>query len=316
MALFWLPLLLVGLQGSTGSDSIALFQGSSLQHWMVEHVPIDPKASLRIQNGPLPKTADGAVHLTRAPGWLRTKRSYADFRLAFDYRRDAFSHAGLYFRSWSRLDRTGTPGNGYEVSLGDGLEPRSSGRVIAHGRTGRHTFDPEASRSVGAAAGTWHHVIVECRGNRAEVRIDNQLITLLTEIENPAGYIGLRGENGIVEVREMVLTELPREGSGRIAGERDRKGAGLVMPRLLREVKPAYTADAMRERITGAVWLEAVVREDGTIGDIEVIRSLDPHFGLDNEALRALRQWRFAAGSKDGKPVPVVVTVELTFTLK
>jgi TonB family protein len=316
MTLLWLPLLVVGVQGSVGSDSIALFEGSSLQHWVVEHVPVDHKAGLRIHDGAPPQTVGGALRVTRTPGWLRTKRSYADFRLALAYRRDAVSHAGLYFRTWSRLDKVGTPGNGYEISLGDGLEPRSTGRIFAHGHSGRDTFDSDASRSVGAAAGVWHRLVLECRGDRAEVTIDDRLLTVVTGIENPAGYIGLRGEAGAVEVRDIVLTPLERQGSGRLVGERKDTSPGLVLPTLRREVKPAYTTDAMRERITGAVWLEAVVRADGTVGDTEVIRSLDPHFGLDDEAIKALRNWRFNPGTKDGKAVPAVVTVELTFTLK
>jgi TonB family protein len=55
---------------------------------------------------------------------------------------------------------------------------------------------------------------------------------------------------------------------------------------------------------------------DGTVGDVHVIRSLDPVFGLDQEAIKAARQWRFVPGLKDGQPVPIMVTIELTFTLR
>jgi TonB family protein len=52
------------------------------------------------------------------------------------------------------------------------------------------------------------------------------------------------------------------------------------------------------------------------IRDAVVIRSLDQTFGLDDQALSTVREWRFTPGIREGKPVPVVVTVELTFTLK
>ncbi len=93
-------------------------------------------------------------------------------------------------------------------------------------------------------------------------------------------------------------------------------GNGVTLPVLVREVKPAYTSDAMRAKIQGTVLLECVVRPDGTVTDIQVLRSLDPTFGLDQEAIKAARQWRFRPGMRMGEPVPVVVTIELTFTLR
>ena len=50
---------------------------------------------------------------------------------------------------------------------------------------------------------------------------------------------------------------------------------------------------------------------DGTVGDIQVIRSLDSTFGLDQEAIKAATQWRFAPGTRLGEPVPVLITIEL-----
>jgi len=84
----------------------------------------------------------------------------------------------------------------------------------------------------------------------------------------------------------------------------------------VKEVKPSYTPEAMQNKIQGSVWLRIVVLADGTIGDITVTRSLDETYGLDQEAIKAAKQWLFKPGTKDGKPVPVEVTLELTFTLK
>lgn len=95
-----------------------------------------------------------------------------------------------------------------------------------------------------------------------------------------------------------------------------RPGQGVSAPVLLRETKPNYTAEAMRARIQGIVTLECVVMTDGSVGDVRVTRSLDLQFGLDQQAVDALRQWRFRPGMKDGAPVPVLVTVEMSYTLK
>jgi periplasmic protein TonB len=93
-------------------------------------------------------------------------------------------------------------------------------------------------------------------------------------------------------------------------------GNGVTLPRILREVKPAYTSDAMRAKVQGTVLLQCVVRPDGSVSDIQVLRSLDSVFGLDQEAIKAARQWRFAPGTRMGQAVPVQITIELTFTLR
>ena len=90
---------------------------------------------------------------------------------------------------------------------------------------------------------------------------------------------------------------------------------GVTIPRILKEARPQYTSDAMRAKIQGSVVLECVVQTDGTVGDVRVIRSLDTTYGLDQEAIKAAKQWKFAPGTRNGEPVPVMVSIELTFTL-
>ena len=83
---------------------------------------------------------------------------------------------------------------------------------------------------------------------------------------------------------------------------------------LIHETKPNYTGEAMRARIQGLVKLEAVVMPDGSVGDVRVVHSLDQQFGLDKEAIKTLRQWRFKPGMRLGQPVPVLILVEISFT--
>jgi len=54
----------------------------------------------------------------------------------------------------------------------------------------------------------------------------------------------------------------------------------------------------------------------GTVGEVTVTKSLDDTYGLDQAAVAALKRWVFKPGQKDGKPVPVRVAVEMSFTLK
>jgi TonB family protein len=91
----------------------------------------------------------------------------------------------------------------------------------------------------------------------------------------------------------------------------------VAPPRVISEVKPGYTPEAMRNRIQGRVRLQGIVERDGTISGITVVQSLDSQFGLDQAAVDALKQWRFQPGTLvDGTPVRVLINVELTFTLR
>ena len=103
---------------------------------------------------------------------------------------------------------------------------------------------------------------------------------------------------------------------GGFGGGAFRPGSGVTLPQVVREVKPAYTADAMRAKVQGSVWLECIVMPDGSVGEVKVTRSLDPIFGLDQEAIKAAKMWRFRPGMRQGEPVPVIITIELTFTLR
>jgi len=93
-------------------------------------------------------------------------------------------------------------------------------------------------------------------------------------------------------------------------------GNGVTLPSVVKEVRPEYTQAAKAAQIQGTVLLQSVVLADGTIGDVSVTRSLDSKLGLDEEAVKAMKQWQFKPGTKDGKPVAVRVQVESTFTLK
>ena len=92
---------------------------------------------------------------------------------------------------------------------------------------------------------------------------------------------------------------------GGTGGGAYRPGSGVTSPQLLREVKPNYTAAAMRAKVQGVVLLECVVGPDGSIGQVNIVKSLDKVFGLDDEAVKAAKQWRFDPGRRFGEPVAV-----------
>ena len=113
-----------------------------------------------------------------------------------------------------------------------------------------------------------------------------------------------------IEISFTYQSRGPKLGSPEVF----KPGEGVTTPRVVRDVKPAYTPETMRGRVEGALTIECVVLPDGTVGDARVVTSLHPE--LDREALKTARQWRFEPGMKDDKPVPVQVTITMTFTLK
>src|SRR5262249_47513710 len=103
---------------------------------------------------------------------------------------------------------------------------------------------------------------------------------------------------------------------GGVGGGAYRPGNGVNLPQPVREVKPQYTADAMRAKVQGTVLLEWGVAPDASVGPCEIARPLDSTFGLNREAIRGARQWNLNPGPRLGEPVSVLVTIELTFTLQ
>ena len=94
-----------------------------------------------------------------------------------------------------------------------------------------------------------------------------------------------------------------------------RAGGTVSAPRLIKEVSPKYTNQALVNKIQGTVVLEAVVTADGCASQIRVVRSLDAG-GLDEEAVAAVAQWRFEPGRLGDAPVDVLVTIVLSFSLR
>src|SRR5262245_21165575 len=82
-------------------------------------------------------------------------------------------------------------------------------------------------------------------------------------------------------------------------------GNGVTLPQVGKQVRAEYTSEAMEQRIQGDVVLEGVVRDDGKVADVKVTESLDSVYGLDEQAVKAFKQYEFKPGEKDGKPVAV-----------
>jgi TonB family protein len=105
----------------------------------------------------------------------------------------------------------------------------------------------------------------------------------------------------------------PGEGGG-IGGGVYRVGGGVSAPVVIFRVEPLYSEEARKVKHQGVVVLWAIVRKDGSLEVLKLVRGLG--LGLDESAITALKQWRFRPGMKDGVPVDVALNVEVSFTLR
>ena len=90
-------------------------------------------------------------------------------------------------------------------------------------------------------------------------------------------------------------------------------GRFVEPPRKLRDVKPVYPPILFQQGVTGTVGLEIVITRSGCVSGVSVLRSVAG--AMDLAALRAVSGWLFTPTVLDGKPVPVIMTVTVSFTI-
>lgn len=104
----------------------------------------------------------------------------------------------------------------------------------------------------------------------------------------------------------------PGSGGG-FGGGAYRIGGGVSAPVPIFQPEPEYSEEARKAKWQGSVLLSLVVDESGKAVNIKVTKSLG--LGLDQKAIEAVEKWRFKPGTKDGKPVAVIASVEVNFRL-
>jgi protein TonB len=87
---------------------------------------------------------------------------------------------------------------------------------------------------------------------------------------------------------------------------------GIVAPRKVVDVTPAYPPLAQAAHVKGMVILEAVIDAHGNVTDVRVLRSAPM---LDQAAVDAVRQWRYTPALLNDRPVPVIVTITINFSM-
>ena len=88
-------------------------------------------------------------------------------------------------------------------------------------------------------------------------------------------------------------------------------GMNISAPVAVFKVDPAYPADLMRDRVEGVVVLYAVIRSDGSVGEVRVLEGV--HDDLDHSARTAIQKWQFRPGTKNGLPVDLEAVIRVPF---
>ncbi len=92
-----------------------------------------------------------------------------------------------------------------------------------------------------------------------------------------------------------------------------RVGGEIKPPRKTKDVAPVYPQDAMQAHVEGVIIIEAIIDTEGKVGDAKVLRSIPI---LDQAALDAVRKWEYEPTVLNGQPVPVIMTVTVSFSLR
>ncbi|MGK2858383.1 MAG: energy transducer TonB, partial [Thermoanaerobaculia bacterium] len=93
-----------------------------------------------------------------------------------------------------------------------------------------------------------------------------------------------------------------------------RVGGNVKPPEVVFRVEPNYTEGARRARVQGVVILEAIIDANGNVSEVRVLKPLAE--GLGDEAVKAVRQWKFRPGTQNGRPVPVIFSLTVNFRLQ
>jgi TonB family protein len=116
------------------------------------------------------------------------------------------------------------------------------------------------------------------------------------------------GGSWVIRFAELNHESNNHEGNNQDANSAD---ADLSQPAATRKVDPAYPLQLMRENVAGTVILYAIIRADGTVGSVRVIRGVDDR--LDRFASQAIAKWQFQPAMKNGSPVDVEATFQIPF---
>lgn len=169
-----------------------LFDGKDLKGW---HIMNDGKFEAK----------NGVIFLNKGSGWLRSDKQYKDFELRMDFRfMNKGADGGIFIRASE--DGKNWPNKNYQVQT---MDNNSLGAIFAAGLPGaKAKRDAEAQKKAQKPAMEWQSYVITVQGPKLEVKLNGETITTAEGIADMPGYIGIQGEGGLHEYKNIRIKEL------------------------------------------------------------------------------------------------------------
>jgi TonB family protein len=278
----------------------ALITNDQLEDWQREHLRKDDAFA-----------KNGVMHVVGASGWVHTRKSFADFVLRFDVRAPHDLPSFTIVVRGGAESKKASPNFGYGVRVQNGR-----GSLVVYDKQMReYAFTHNDIAEKLRTSQEWQAFELWCAAAVCRLEVNGGAVASLSNLEIPLGNIGFSADTDI-ELRNIRVRRVAPISDGFAKGAYLIDDPELKPPRPTHEAKPQYTPRALAQRIEGAVLMAAVVKEDGSVGDIAMLRSLDSQYGLDHAAIAAAKQWRFTPAMLRGERVPTLVTVEMSFKIR
>ncbi len=185
------------IEGADEPPFTDVFDGRTLKGWVPQHTD---RFSVR----------EGVLVNDGGTGWLRSEKSYRDFEFQAEYRViKPGSDSGIFFRSSAEsMDREPHwPGRCYQLQV---IDAQGNCMLFGHGLAPpRFERKADALKSATKDAKQWQKLRLKVVGSRAEVTLNDVVVTTSDGIQVPEGHIGLQGENGHFEWRALRIREFP-----------------------------------------------------------------------------------------------------------
>ena len=141
---------------------------------------------------------------------------------------------------------------------------------------------------------------------------------LWPDVRSGIGALVSGDRSGLAPIVERLRTlggntEAPSGDSGERATGIPADTELVTPPRVTSRVAARYPAEAFARGIQGTVVLRVTVEPDGAVSDVEVIRSVDTQYGIDDAAVTAVRGWTFEPGRRGDERVRLATTVSVRF---
>jgi 3-keto-disaccharide hydrolase len=192
-----LAVVLAGASLADDAGFIDLFDGKSLDGWTPEHTD---RFSVR----------EGVIFNDDGNGWLRSNKSFQNFEFRGEYRAlTRGADSGVLFRTSAESTPKASrrPVKGYQLRV---IDAENNFMILGHGGTpSKFDRNTVALKAAMKEPGEWQAFTLKVVGKHAEATLNGRRITVSDTINLPSGHLGLQGEHGQFEWRNLKIKELP-----------------------------------------------------------------------------------------------------------